>query len=125
MGRRTILVDDYDGKELPDGTKPVHLALGRTTYTLHLSEANHGKLLEVLHPFIDGAETLALSQTVISNMKSSAPSSSGNRDKMKAVRSWAQSTGYKYKNTQGKKVTLGDRGRIPDEVVKAYEKANA
>ena len=45
MARATRLKDDLDGQDLPSGTEPVRLSLGDTTYQLHLSEENHGKLL--------------------------------------------------------------------------------
>lgn len=118
MGRKTVLVDDLDGTELPETAKPITLSLGRTTYALYLSEKNHGKLLDALNPFIENAET-------ISGSSRTAPSTAGtDKEKLKAVRAWAQSTGYKYKNAAGEEVTLGDRGRIPQEVIDAYESAN-
>lgn len=119
MARKYVLLDDLDGKELPDDTNPINLSLGRTNYVLYLSEKNHGKLLEVLSPFIENAETT-------SSRTTSAPSSvdSGMKAKLKAVRVWAQETGYTYKNAKGEDVTLGDRGRIPQEVIDAYDKAN-
>lgn len=116
MGRKTVLVDDLDGKELPDGTAPVTLSLGRTTYNLYLSEKNHGKLLEALNPFIENAETTTATRT--------AARAGSDKDKLKKVREWAQATGYSYKNAKGEDVTLGDRGRIPQEVVDAYDAAH-
>ena len=52
----TRLKDDLDGQELPAGTEPVRLSLGDTTYRLHLSEENHGKLLQALEPFTANAK---------------------------------------------------------------------
>lgn len=120
MGKRYVLVDDYDGKELPEDTQPVQLSLGRTTYNLYLSEDNHGKLLEVLDPFIKDAETASSTTTTVTRTTRSG----SDKEKLKQVRAWAQSTNFKYKNAKGEEVTLGDRGRIPQEVIDAYEKAN-
>lgn len=119
MGRQTVTViaDDLDGKELPAETQPVSLSLGRTTYNLYLSDKNHGKLLEALTPFIENAEKVAGSAT-----RSAA--SSTDKEKMQKVRAWAQATKYTYKNAKGEDVTLGDRGRIPAEIVEAYDAAN-
>jgi Lsr2 len=50
------VTDDYDGEPLPQETPEIHLGLGSTTYHLYLSEENHQKLLEVLEPFIGGAD---------------------------------------------------------------------
>ena len=56
MARATGLKDDFDGKELPAGTEPLWLSVGDTTYRLHLSEENHGKLREALEPFTANAK---------------------------------------------------------------------
>jgi len=121
MGRKYVLLDDFDGKELPDDTTPVNLSLGRTTYALYLSEKNHGKLLEALNPFIENAETV----TGTPRSTPAAPkASSADKEHNKAVRAWAQATGYTFKNAAGEDTTLGDRGRIPQEVFDAYDAAN-
>ena len=124
MGKKYVLVDDYDGKELPEDTSPVSLSLGRTTYNLYLSDKNHGKLLEVLEPFIKDAETSKVS-AITSRGQAKALSAAGyDKEKLKKVREWAKATGYTYTNAKGEETTLGDRGRIPEEVIKAYEDAN-
>ena len=56
MGRGTHVKDDFDGQELPAGTEPVRLSLGDTTYRIHLSEENQGKLLQALEPFTANAK---------------------------------------------------------------------
>ena len=56
MARATRLKDDLDGRPLPAGTEPLRLSLGDTTYRLHLSEENHGKLLQALEPFTANAK---------------------------------------------------------------------
>lgn len=119
MGRKTVLVDDLDGTELPEGTQAINLSMGRTTYALYLSEKNHEKLLKALTPFIENAETVSGGSS-----SRTARSSSQDKEKMKKVREWAQATGFKFKDAAGNEKTLGDRGRIPDEVVAAYDAAN-
>ena len=56
MARETGLKDDLDGTELPEGTEPVRLSLGDTTYHINLSEENQDKLLEALKPFTANAK---------------------------------------------------------------------
>lgn len=127
MARRYVLIDDFDGKELPEDTSPISLTLGRTTYSLYLGEKNYGKLLEALEPFIKDAETVdgRSSGTARSASKPSASSTSAaDKEYNRKVRAWAQSTGFKYTDASGEEKTLGDRGRIPEEVVTAYEEAN-
>ena len=123
MGRKTVLLDDFDGEVLPDDTSPVTFSLGRTTYSLYLSEANHGKFMDALTPFIEKAETTTSSSTGSGGRRRSSGSS--DKEKMKAVRAWAQATGFKFKDAQGNEKSIGDRGRIPQEVVDAYDAANA
>lgn len=115
----SVIADDLDGKDLPEDTKPVTLSLGRTTYNLYLSEANHGKLLEAVNPFIENAETVSSTPA----RSSSSSSSSADKEKMKKVREWAQASKFKFTDAAGNEKTLGDRGRIPAEVVDAYDKA--
>lgn len=122
MGRRFVLVDDYDGKELPDDTAPVRLSLGRTTYNLYLSETNHGKLLEALNPFLEGAETT--DARTAPTPRASKSAATHDKERMKAIRQWAQENKVKFTNAKGEETTLGDRGRIPQEVIDAYDKAH-
>ena len=125
MPRREIiqLVDDLDGKELPEDTSPVRLSLGRTTYNLYLSEDNHGKLLKALDPFITDAETEATASQPTPVRSSGA--SNPNKERNAKVRHWAIETGYEYENARQERVTLGDRGRIPEAVVKAWQEAGS
>lgn len=112
MARKTILIDDFDGKELPEDTKPIRLSIDRKTWAVYLSDDNYGKLLEALEPFIKDAEQGTNQQ---------APSQPKNdRARTQAIREWAQANDIKQPN--GK--PLGDRGRIPDEIVKQYDAAH-
>ena len=113
MGRRTVLVDDYDGEELPSDTAPLRLSLGRKTYRLYLGEKSLEALYDALEPFTKDAEVEGSSSTP-------APTQKADRERVKAVRAWAQAEGIKQPN--GK--PLGDRGRIPDEIFKAYDDAH-
>lgn len=123
MGKKYVLLDDFDGKELPDDTAPVRLSLGRTTYNLYLSEDNHGKLLKALDPFIADAETESTRSTAQTGRQGTA-SNSAEKEKLRKVREWAIATGFEYTNSAGETKKLGDRGRIPDSVVEAYDKEN-
>lgn len=67
MGIKTVYIDDFDGKELPDSTEPFHLAVGEDQYTLYLSEDNITALETAVEPFIMGVTQDSipeLSQTV-------------------------------------------------------------
>lgn len=123
MPKKTItsLFDDLDGKELPEDTAPITLSMGRTTYNLYLSETNHGKLLKALDPFIKDAETVSTNAAP----RKTAAASGADKEEQKAIRAWAIETGFKYKNAAGEEKTLGDRGRIPDAVVKGWKDAGS
>ena len=121
MGRRTVLVDDYDGSTLPDNTQPTRLSLGRTVYEVYLSDENHDKLLEAVEPFIKNADKSSSTMTV--SVTRSRSASKADRDYLRRVREWAQETGFTYKGANGEDRTLGPRGRIPDEVQRAYDNA--
>lgn len=127
MPRKTIqvLTDDFDGKELPEDTSPVTLSLGRTTYSLYLSDKNHGKLMDALTPFITDAETISATAAARPARKAAASGTSSTVDTYgfptADVRKWAQETGYKQ---SGNGKAVGDKGRIPQDVYDAYKAAN-
>lgn len=124
MGRTTIEVikDDFDGKELPAETQAVNLSIGSKRYMLYLSDQNHGKLLDLLQPFIENAE-IAYDHKEMTKHRNSFKAA--DKEHNAKVRHWAIQTGYEYENAQKKMVKLGDRGRIPDVVVKAWEAAGS
>lgn len=123
MGRKYILIDDYDGKELPDDTNPTRLMVDATNYIVYLSEENKTALFNTLDPFIKDAE--------VSTAPKAAPAtrakSTGSADlaKKKLVRKWAQDNSIKFKRADGTEGMLGDRGRIPDTIMEAYDKEHA
>ena len=121
MGRKTVLVDDFDGKELSDDTQPVNLSLGRTTYRLYLSEKNYGKLLDAVNPFIENAETVQAAA------RKSTASGTGRGNStvdtygypVKDVREWARANNIKNDNGN----PVADRGRISQGVYDQYKAA--
>jgi hypothetical protein len=112
MGRRYVLLDDYDGKELPEDTPPTRLTLGRKTYRLYLSDESLEALYAALEPFTKDAD--------VETGAAPKASQKADRERVKAVRAWAIAN--KVKQPNGK--PLGDRGRIPDEIFKAYDEAH-
>lgn len=122
MGRKTVLVDDLDGKELPESTQPLRLSVAGWTYDLYLSESNAGKLMEAISPFTENAE---LVQQAPRRTGAAPKASSADKEDQKNARAWAQSTNFKFKNAAGEEKTLGDRGRIPDAVMEAWKVAGS
>lgn len=125
MARKTVLLDDFDGSPLPDDTQPVRVSIGSRAYNLYLSEENWAKFEAAVAPFIEGAESATESQRTqtLRTAATSTRTSKAEKDRLKKVREWARTTGFKYRGADGQMRTLGERGRIPDEVIKAWEEA--
>jgi hypothetical protein len=101
-----VLVDDLDGSE---ANETVSFGLDGTTYEIDLSEKNAGGLREALAPYVAGARKTAGGRR---GRKGSTTSNLGPSPRL--VRDWARSNGYE----------VSDRGRVPADVIAAYEAAN-
>lgn len=123
MGKRWILLDDLDGKELPDGTQPIRVALGRRSWNVYLSDDNQKKLYDALEPFTKDAEPADTTRELPAPRRRRGNRSLGSDDgqsNAKEVRQWAQANNIK--DDRGRPV--GDRGRIRPEIFTAWEEAN-
>lgn len=98
------MVDDMDGTP---AAQTVEFALDGVTYEIDLSEANAAGLREAL-------ETWTLYARRVSGRKKTGPTIQAGRGQSKAIRAWADGNGFE----------LSERGRIPHEVVAAYQKAH-
>jgi len=125
MARKTVLLDDFDGTELPDDTKPLRVVVGDAAYDVYLSEDNSAKFEEAIEPFINTAERVSQSTPRTQAVRASAGTSAkaADRERNRKAREWARSTGFEYPGADGKMRTLGERGRVPEEVIKAWEEA--
>ncbi len=102
---RVYLKDDLDGSE---ASQTVEFSLFGATYTIDLSDANVARLEEALKPFIEKAER------VKGRRNSRGSASRGRKSGTAEIRAWARANGHE----------VSDRGRIPADVVAAYEAAN-
>ncbi|SDP85511.1 Lsr2 protein [Actinopolyspora xinjiangensis] len=113
------LVDDVDGSEA-DST--VEFALDGVSYTIDLSSENAAELRDALAPYVSSARRVGgrkrsgkankAAKTRQSNGGSQAQKAA-DRERNQAIREWARQQGMQ----------VSDRGRIPAEVVEAYDKA--
>ncbi len=117
----TTYRDDLDGSELPDDFRPTRFSLEGTEYEIDLSEENVDRLREALSPFIDAARQVqprfgnAPAQSRGSSTKRrSSSSSSSDSSRLAEIRTWANQNGY----------PTGDRGRLRQEIIDAYEAAH-
>jgi hypothetical protein len=119
MARKIVhqLVDDLDGTvlEVGDG-ETVLFSLDGTAYEIDLTHDNASALRETLAPYIDAARRVSSRGTAARP----AASSSGRRQKRSGqrdyapIREWAAKNGY----------TLSERGRVPAQVLEAYDAAH-
>ena len=104
----TAYVDDLDGSE---ASGPVDFSLDGKDYTIDLSDSNAARLRDALASFVASARRA--SGTGRRRLTSSVPrSASGrSREETQEIRAALRELGYSVK----------DRGRIPAELLAAYE----
>lgn len=101
------LIDDLDGSE---ATQTVLFALDGKSYEIDLSDDHTAELRAALAPFVGAARKVSGGRmTPVRRIGSTGPA----RD-LNAVRAWARDNGWP---------DLGSRGRVPDEILKAYDAA--
>jgi hypothetical protein len=106
------LVDDVDGSE---AESTVEFALDGVDYTIDLSGDNAAKLRDALATYVASARrTGGRKRSAGKAGKTPAAPSTADRERNQAIREWAREQGMQ----------VSDRGRIPSEIVEAYDKAN-
>lgn len=111
MAKRQItqFIDDLDGTVLEDGDgTTIRFALEGRSYDIDLSDENATKLRDALAPFIAVAQPV--SSPAIGDRSRARRGASKSSD-LAAIRAWANDNGF----------TVSSRGRIPANVVEAYE----
>lgn len=111
MAQETIVkyVDDIDGSEA-DG--PVKFGIDDHDYEIDLSEDNASKLRTFLAQFTTAGRRIPRKRGTTATITAAKPRTS--REQTRAVREWARQNGH----------TVSDRGRIPVQVVEAFEAAH-
>jgi hypothetical protein len=111
------LVDDLDGTT-PSDIETVLFALDGVSYEIDLGPKNASELRHALGEFVGSARRTGGRIKRGTASKTAVPDNTGTpgaREQTKAVREWARSKGYE----------LSDRGRIPANIVSAFEHAHA
>ncbi len=121
MAQKTIvtLIDDLTGEEAEDITT-VEFALEGVTYEIDLANDNAAKLRDNLSRYVAAARKTSVRRP--GNRSADRASGRGagnagaersgyNRDTLRAIREWAKQNGH----------TVSDRGRLPLNVVTAWE----
>jgi hypothetical protein len=126
------MIDDLDGTEITEGEgEQIEFAFRGVSYRIDLADTNVAKLEAALAPFIDSAAKVSgtprrsrgrkagRSAQNRSNGKATESRSSkrtparGRKEQPAAIRAWASRHGH----------TVSSRGRIPAEIIAAYEAA--
>lgn len=110
------LVDDLDGGEAEE---TIEFGLDGVNYTIDLSGDNASGLRDGLAQFVHAAQRVGGRKK--RSAKREAPALNGtpraqtpaSREQTQAIREWARKNNYK----------VSDRGRIPGDIVEAFEKA--
>ena len=115
MAQKVIveLVDDLDGTASED-ISTVSFSLDGADYEIDLTEENADSLRSTLEEFIEAARRTGGRIKRNAGTTKTAPSRpASSREQTKAIREWARQNGFE----------LADRGRIPANVIEAYEEA--
>jgi len=100
--------DDLDGSE---AAETVTFALDGVTYEIDLSEENAAELRDALAQFIEYGRRVGGRRRTSAPKTTRVEEPAGNsRERNQAIRAWAREQGYE----------LSERGRIPADVVNAY-----
>jgi hypothetical protein len=113
MAQKTIvhLVDDLDGSS-GESIETITFGLDGVIYEIDLNEDNAGNLRNSLAEFISSA-TRTGGRVKRGTASTSKPTGSArNREQTQAIRDWARQNDWE----------IADRGRIPAEIIEAYEK---
>ncbi|MDT7745384.1 MAG: hypothetical protein QOE59_4462 [Actinomycetota bacterium] len=129
MAQKTVVsfIDDLDGESEAEGTVP--FSLDGVDYEIDLTEENAEDLREIFAPYIAAARRTggrrasgggrsrsgSSSSSASSSSRSGSGSGSGiaarSRQALKEIRAWAKENGW----------TVSDRGRLPNNIVQAYD----
>jgi hypothetical protein len=101
-------VDDLDGKSKVTGDATELILNGRKV-TIDLSDKHVSELVALLAPYYEAGIVTEKREKVASN------GNADEQDRNAEIRTWAMSNGYEVK----------ERGRLPGNVVRAYEEWEA
>ena len=113
MATISTIADDFDGST---PAETVYFAVSGKEYAIDLNEEHRAELEEVLDAFAeqiprytDAGRPMGKATSPRTSTRSGSAGRKSGTD-TKAVRAWAQENGYE----------VGDRGRIPAEIIEAY-----
>lgn len=105
MATRTVLVDDMDGG---DADVTIAFIVDGESYTLDLSNKNAERFNKALEPFVEAARKHAATRVNLVEAEMVGV------EQRAMIREWARKKGLE----------VSDRGRIPQDIVEAFNKNN-
>lgn len=101
-----VLEDDIDGGP---ATETVLFSLDGVAYEIDLNEANAGRLRDTMAPYVGPARRTGGRST----SGRARGRGRGRHNRTAEIRAWARDNGHK----------VNERGRVPGDIVAAYEKS--
>lgn len=108
---QVILEDDLDGGK---AVESVTFGLDGTTYEIDLSASNAAKLRDSLAKYVAHARKAGRGGAPRAGTRAVRSSTRPDREQTQAIREWARNNGHK----------VNDRGRVPAQIVDAYNEAH-
>ncbi|MEV8378959.1 Lsr2 family protein [Kribbella sp. NPDC056861] len=113
MGERTEVVkyDDLDGTDIPAGkVETIAFEFDGKAYEIDLNKKNAAGFRRAVTPYLEAARPRRVSRPK-GHARPKASRPQHEPEDTKAIKAWAREQGYEVQ----------DRGRIPNEVRRAYE----
>ncbi|PRI12653.1 histone-like nucleoid-structuring protein Lsr2 [Leucobacter massiliensis] len=109
----TIFRDDFTGEE---GATTIAFSFEGKDYEMELGEENRQKFADALAPYIRVARAAKVAKAPVSAPKPANDPATRRAaaERVAAIREWAQEQGME----------VSDRGRLPFDVIEAYDKAH-
>jgi hypothetical protein len=103
-----VLEDDIDGGP---ASETVHFSLDGVAYEIDLNDANAARLRDTMAPYVGPARRTGGRST----SGRARGRGRGRHNRTAEIRAWARENGHK----------VNERGRVPGDIVAAYEKSRA
>ena len=103
-----VLEDDIDGGP---ASETVHFSLDGVAYEIDLNDANAARLRDTMAPYVGPARRTGGRST----SGRARGRGRGRNNRTAEIRAWARDNGHK----------VNERGRVPGDIVAAYEKSRA
>lgn len=128
MARITITQDDMTGEDLTETVEPTKVTVDGQDYEVDLGPASKEHFIK----WLSHEGPYALRSTAAPRQAAKTAQRDADREDKANARRWAIETGFEFpsateKQKNGKPVMkkLGDRGRVPEAVMKAWKDAGS